>query len=117
MRIWDIAPQKLCRQHLLAEHSELHAIWTILTRGKTGYSKHPETIRWKGKLKALYGRHEALVQEMVGRGYKHKSPLSRGLATGAARQDAYIDSYDEQLRILRHKGCGCVVGGQDHDQY
>jgi putative hemolysin len=109
MRIWDISPEKLCRQHLLGEHSELHAIWTILTRGKTGYSRHPETMRWKGKLKALYARHEALVKEMVRRGYRHNSPLSQELAKGAARQDIYVDSYDEQCNILRHKGCGCMI--------
>ena len=42
MRIWDVPPECLCRQHLLGEHRELHAIWTILTTGKTGYTRHPE---------------------------------------------------------------------------
>jgi hypothetical protein len=107
MRIWDIRPEKLCRQHLLGEHSELHALWTILTQGKTGYSKHPETMRWKGKLKALYLRHEALVREMGRRGYVHRSPLSHAMATGSARQDDYVDSYDAQVRILQSKGCRC----------
>ena len=36
MRIWDIAAHKLCRNHLLGEHRELHAIWSILTTGKKG---------------------------------------------------------------------------------
>ena len=108
MRIWDIPPDKLCRKHLLGEHSELHAIWTILTQGRKGYSKHPETMRWKGKLKALYDRHQRLVDEMAKRGYRHHSPLSHRLATGAAEQDVYLNSYDEQCNILRHKGCGCM---------
>ena len=108
MRIWDIAPDKLCRKHLLGEHSELHAIWTVLTQGRKGYSRHPETMRWKGKQKALYDRHQNLVREMIRRGYKHHSPLSRRLATGAARQDVFVDSYDEQCNILRQKGCGCM---------
>ena len=108
MRIWDIPPDKLCRKHLLGEHSELHAIWTILTQGRKGYSRHPETMRWKGKLKALYDRHQNLVHEMTRRGYKHHSPLSGRLATGAARQDVFVDSYDEQCNILRQKGCGCL---------
>lgn len=34
MRIWDIPPDKLCRNHLLGEHNELHAIWNILTLEK-----------------------------------------------------------------------------------
>ena len=64
MRIWDLPPENLCRKHLLGEHRELHAIWSIITNNKIGYSKHPETIRWKGKLKALYNRHEKQVAEM-----------------------------------------------------
>jgi hypothetical protein len=49
MRIWDIPPDKLCRNHLLGEHNELHAMWNILTQGKKGYSNHPETKRWVGR--------------------------------------------------------------------
>ena len=61
MRIWDIPVEKLCRNHLLGEHRELHAIWSILINNKKGYAHHPETVRWKGKQKALYLRHEQLV--------------------------------------------------------
>ena len=81
MRIWDISPKKLCRNHLLGEHRELHAIWSVLVNGKKGYAHHPETLRWRGKLKALFGRHDALVQEMVVRGYQHRSPLPKSLAS------------------------------------
>ena len=58
MRIWDFPANKLCTKHLLGEHCELHALWNILTQNKSGYSRHPETLRWKGKLAALYLRHE-----------------------------------------------------------
>lgn len=109
MRIWDIPPEKLCRNHLLGEHRELHALWSILTQGKRGYSKHPETMRWKGKRKALYLRHEALVKEMAVRRYRHHSPLTAQLAIGTAKQDAYVDSCEEQIGILRRKGCDCKV--------
>ncbi|MBN1503159.1 pyrimidine dimer DNA glycosylase [Candidatus Woesearchaeota archaeon] len=107
MRIWDIAPSKLCRNHLLGEHRELHAVWNIITKNKKGYSNHPETIRWGGKLKALYKRHQLLVEEMEWRGYKHKSDLDIKLATGNKEQSRYVNSPEEQLRILRKKGCGC----------
>jgi Pyrimidine dimer DNA glycosylase len=73
MRIWDISPKRLCRNHLLGEHRELHAIWSVLVNGKQGYARHSETIRWRGKLKALYSRHDALVREMVVRGYRIKA--------------------------------------------
>jgi len=109
MRIWDISPIKLCRFHLLGEHRELHAIWAILTQGKEGYAKHPETRRWRGKLKALFLRHEALVQEMTRRGYKHQSPLPKALATGDSKQGEYVDDYDTQIAILRDKRCGCNI--------
>jgi len=38
-------PDKLCRNHLLGEHREIHAIWAVITEKKKGYSMHPETIR------------------------------------------------------------------------
>ncbi len=109
MRIWDIPPEKLCRNHLLGEHRELHALWTILTQEKKGYSNHPETLRWKGKLKALYLRHENLAKEMKRRGYRHNSFLNPDLAIGKDKQDEYIHSPKEQIQILRRKGCGCDV--------
>ena len=109
MRIWDLPPKRLCRQHLLGEHRELHAIWSILTKGKKGYSKHPETLRWRGKLKALFVRHEKLVKEMGRRGYCHNSPLDARLAKGKAVQKAYIDHPRKQLLLLKRKKCGCKV--------
>lgn len=109
MRIWDIEPERLCRSHLLGEHAELHALWSVLTQGKRGFSNHPETRRWRGRLKALYARHRELVAEMERRGYRHASPLDAGLATGEDRQTEFVDPPEEQLRILRRKGCGCDV--------
>lgn len=109
MRIWDIAPHKLCRQHLLGEHRELHALWAILTEEKRGYANHPETRRWRGKLKALYSRHDLLVEEMSQRGYQHHSPLSNGLATGLDVQCEFVDSRERQRQLLKDKGCECNV--------
>lgn len=109
MRIWDIEPDILCRSHLLGEHRELHGLWNILTRGLDGYSRHPETRRWEGRLAALYARHEALVAEMTRRGYRHQSPLDQALATGSTVQDMYIDPPAAQVEILRGKGCDCFA--------
>jgi len=108
VRVWDIAPARLCRNHLLGEHRELHAIWSVLTKGKKGYSYHPETLRWKGRLKALFLRHGKLVSEMGKRGYNHHSPLDKRLARGRAAQSLYVDSPEDQLIILKRKKCGCV---------
>jgi hypothetical protein len=115
MRIWDVDPALLCRRHLLGEHRELHGLWNILVLGKKGYSLHPETLRWRGKLAALHRRHERLVGEMQRRGYRHESPLPAELATGAVDQDVFIDAIEEQLRLLRQKPCEClldVAGGE-----
>ncbi|MDD5634652.1 MAG: pyrimidine dimer DNA glycosylase/endonuclease V [Candidatus Omnitrophica bacterium] len=109
MRIWDLDPKKLCRNHLLAEHRELHAIWNILTKKKKGYYHHPETLRWAGKLKALYLRHEKQVEEMATRGYKHKSPLPIALAKGKREQEVFVDPIMTQIRILKNKKCKCKV--------
>lgn len=109
MRIWDIEPERLCRQHLLAEHRELHALWVILTEGKKGFARHPETARWRGKLKALYKRHQALAAEMGRRGYRHHTPLPEEQATGLGEQREYKDTPVEQVRLLRSRGCGCRV--------
>jgi hypothetical protein len=110
MRIWDLPPGALCRNHLLGEHRELHALWTILTTGKVGYARHPETLRWRGKLAALHARHEALVAEMTRRGYRHHTPLDQTLATGDAIQTEYVDPPERQALLLRSRGCACSVG-------
>jgi hypothetical protein len=98
VRIWDVSPSLLCRQHLLGEHRELHGLWRILIEDRKGYARHPETRRWRGKLAALYERHEALVEEMARRGYQHASPLHRRQATGSAVQNEYVDSLTRSLR-------------------
>ena len=109
MRVWDVPPEVLCRQHLLGEHRELHAVWTIITVGKQGYCHHPEVLRWHGRLRALYLRHQDLVAEMCRRGYEHHSPLQEVLATGSPVQDQLIDDIARQHEILRGKNCGCRV--------
>jgi hypothetical protein len=109
VRIWDVPPEILCRQHLLGEHRELHALWTIFTTGRKGYANHPETRRWRGKQAALFARHDELVAEMGRRGYRHNTPLDPSLATGCTIQTEYVDSPDQQRVILRAKGCDCAV--------
>lgn len=110
MRIWDISVKKLCNKHLVAEHNELHVIWSVITKNKKGYSRHPETMRWRGKLKALYGRHEQQIKEMKARGYVHKSPLlNKKLATGKAKQTQRVNTVREQISLLRKKKCKCKV--------
>ena len=111
MRIWDIEPGRLCRSHLLGEHRELHAVWTVLTEGRSGYARHPEVLRWRGKLAALYARHESLVAEMRRRGYNHASPLDPRRATGERDQVDHLASPPSNSACSPRKGCGCVTSG------
>lgn len=114
MRIWDINLGLLCRRHLLAEHLELHVIWSVITNQHKGYSRHPETLRWRGRLRALYYRHEQQVAEMERRNYVHASPLDYSLATGAEVQTQFINTPDEQTTILKSKNCSCFKEENAH---
>jgi hypothetical protein len=113
MRIWDIPTTRLCRNHLLAEHRELHAIWSIILNGKEGYSRHPEVLRWHGKLGALWLRHEEQRKEMIRRGFDHGSPLHiEDIPTELVGDcgPCYLETPSEQLRRLDRKGCACDTG-------
>lgn len=82
MRIWNVPCSDLDKPHLLGEHAELHSIWNTITGNKKGWAHHPETKRWRGRLGALYLRHEEQVAEMEKRGYRgHRSPLERNLVS------------------------------------
>ncbi|MCI5141189.1 MAG: hypothetical protein D3909_05575, partial [Candidatus Electrothrix sp. ATG1] len=102
MRIWDIDAGFLNSQSLLGEHRELHGIYSIIKNRKSGYSHHPETIRWVSHLPALVIRHEALVEEMKLRGFNHQSPLEKD-AECWEWPPLFIDQPADQYRLLRGK--------------
>lgn len=116
MRIWDLPARQLCRMHLLGEHRELHAIWSIITHGKKGYARHPEVLRWQGKLRALYQRHQEETKEFYRRHWQHRSPLDSRRASGSGRQDRFVNTIKEQKAILRQKGCDCLSGSKKHQK-
>ena len=79
MRIWfPIGVQCLDKKRLIAEHNEIliigKAVYAIKNNLKYGYKNHPETLRWIKHTKALKKRHDILAEEMVKRGFNHKSP-------------------------------------------
>jgi hypothetical protein len=102
MRIWDINPGYLNRQSLLGEHRELHGIVSIIVKGKKGYSKHPETLRWVGYGWALRIRHQLLSAEMSLRSFMDKSPVLTRTNNGVW-PDEYIDEPAQQFKILETK--------------
>lgn len=109
MRIWDIAPGFLNAQSLLGEHRELHGIHSIINNGKSGYSRHPETLRWISHLSALVIRHELLVVEMKLRGFNHYSPLDSDVSSWEW-PSIFIDQPAAQYRLLRDKYIGKKQG-------
>jgi hypothetical protein len=101
MRIWDVNPGYLNRQSLLGEHREIHGLFSVVFSGKKGYSRHPETLRWYGRLSALKRRHDLLVSEMLLRGYNHFSPMEE--CSDDVIQSEFVDSPSRQFEILVEK--------------
>ena len=103
MRVWDIHPGFLNRQSLLGEHREIHAIHTVLTKNKKGYSRHPETLRWQDHLAALWLRHEEVVAESALRGFNHFQPASRPPDGDCLAQRVHRCSWARQFALLAEK--------------
>lgn len=85
MRMWNVAPALLCRQHLLGEHRELHLMAWCRLHGQTlaGY-----TSTGLVELHHIRSRHAELVREMKRRGWRHKSPLPAGRLGRGGNVDA-----------------------------
>lgn len=72
MRMWNVDPELLCRQHLLGEHVELHMFVGCITRKKSiaGYIRDGLV-----EVHHIARRHQLLADEMRKRGYNHQSPI------------------------------------------
>lgn len=101
MRVWDLHPGYLSRGNLLGQHAEIHAVWSVVVNERKGYSRHPETIRWRSQLPWLNWLHRLTVAEMALRGYKHASPLAG--EPGPAGGLEYVDPPAAQLSLLAGK--------------
>ena len=118
MRVWDLPVDMLCTRHLQGEHNEIHTMWNVITLGRKGWAKHPETMRWRGRLGALKARHDAVVTELQRRGrFNHKTALDLHFVEVDGPetwiQDRLIESVDSQIANIRAKGCKChLAGGQ-----
>ena len=108
MRIWDLPAGYLNRQSLLGEHRELHGIHIILSKGKAGYARHPETRRWQGVLSGLVQRHALLVAEMRLRGYTDRTPVSCDATV--TWPTTFVTDPGEQVALLRRKYLGRESG-------
>lgn len=77
MRMWMLPPHLLCRQHLLGEHNECHSLRNSVEVDRQRYSLEGLAIAGLIEIPRLAERHEALVDEMLARGYRHQSPLDQ----------------------------------------
>jgi hypothetical protein len=100
MRMWMVNPEVMCRQHLLGEHRELHAIVGLIRQGKSlrGY-----IARGLVEVEAIDWRHNELVQEMTKRGYHHRSILPTHDTTFLPReiQEARVDTEKSWNELMR----------------
>ena len=112
MRVWDIHPGYLSRQSLLGQHAEIHAIYNIIKENKKGYSFHPETLRWKGRLARLKYRHDLTVMEMGLRSLGHRSPMNEEKTCPNLSGFVYIDQPAEQFAILEKKYASLPLAGR-----
>ena len=71
MRMWMVEPDKMCRQHLLGEHVEIHKFRHNFVK-KHNMLKRIELNQIEPY--SMEERHDRLVSEMLRRGYNHKSP-------------------------------------------
>jgi len=72
MRMWNVNPKKMCYQHILGEHVEMHMFVGSINKGITldGYINTGLV-----EIHNIRKRHDELVEEMLRRGIKHNSPL------------------------------------------
>ena len=71
---------------------------SVILNNKKGYSKHPETLQWKGHTKAMVVRHNEIEREMTLRGFKPKSPM--GCVDGDS--EVFPDTI-EPLEVMERK--------------
>ena len=99
MRMWMVDPRKMCDQHLLGEHVELHMLVGSLRRKKTltGFLDGGLV-----ELHSIRSRHAELVIEMKSRGFRHASPLPVFRAKRAGKVDSKLN-----LRELARRCAAC----------
>lgn len=71
-RMWMVEPKIMCRWHLLGEHKEIHQLAGQIREGISIRGYLDKRIIEPQNMKT---RHDALVIEMLARGYNHNSPF------------------------------------------
>ncbi|HEV2112871.1 MAG TPA: pyrimidine dimer DNA glycosylase/endonuclease V [Terriglobales bacterium] len=84
-------PRKMCSQHLLGEHVEIHMLVGTLRRKRS-----IDGFILKGLLEVHNARrrHDELAAEMRRRGFKHASPLRRFRARRLGKVNRRINAIE-----------------------
>lgn len=90
-----VDPRVMCRKPLLGEHVETHMFAGTIRKGRSiqGYIE-----RGLVEVDKIKERHELLANEMVRRGYRHKSPLQEFRSWRAGTVDRFRSILDLQKR-------------------
>jgi len=91
MRMWLIDPKILCQKHLCGEHVEMHMFLGTLKK-KIKVSGYINNNLFEPKV--LKSRHDELANEMILRGYKHKTPLDITI-----EQIQYLPNNEKEAKI------------------
>lgn len=105
MRMWQIPPNLMCRQHLLGEHVEMHMFAGSLVKGISmkGYIENGLL-----DLPLLKERHDELVLEMDNRGYNHKSPLTHEYLKGHLFAHDIVPDFEHNVKDLAGRCSECA---------
>lgn len=131
MRVWDIPVTQLCNKHLIAQHHEIHCIYSIIVNNKKGFAHHPEVMRWRDRLYCLVRTHDNTAFEMRLRGLNHRTMLDESIINPIG-QKVIVNKEAEtsiwqmaqeppepwqpievQKQILLSKNCGCLRNEKD----
>ena len=95
MRMWMINPNKMCDQHLLGEHGELHKFLPSFHKQYRITNRIQPVVQIE--LSSYKKRHDELAEEMVRRGMNHKSPLPPLPDFSYLPQEHYYAKVDKRI--------------------
>ncbi len=97
MRMWMVDPKLLCRQHLLGEAREMHTLVGSILKGiNISGSKYVTT--GLVEVHNIRRRHDELAEEMILRGYNHKSPLPEVTLWSEGQVDSELNMIELRRR-------------------
>lgn len=110
MRMWMVDPALMCRQHLLGEHVEIHMLYSHLKAGRRIDGFLHDGLLEPGSIET---RHAVLASEMVRRGYRHQSPLTRPIEWEGKWRHGYVN-IQESLKELHRRCAACKARSENN---